>query len=73
MQELFREAAGSWYSVYNEVTGTVTKSQPYWAAVGAAWLYCMYRKKCPSNQSNLWEVLQEARREISVLSQQINN
>ena len=28
-------------------------------------LDCMIRKKCPSSQSNLWEVLQEAWDEIS--------
>ena len=28
-------------------------------------LDCMVRKKCPSSQSNLWEVLQEAWGEIS--------
>lgn len=54
LQELFREEAASWYSVYNGAASTVTRSQPYWAAVGAAWL------PCPSSQSDLLEVLQEA-------------
>ena len=39
MQELFREEAVSWYSVCNGVASAVTRSQPYWAVVGAAWLY----------------------------------
>ena len=36
MQELFREEAVSWYSVYNGVASTVTGSQSYSAVVGAA-------------------------------------
>ena len=40
MQELFREEAVSWYSVCNRVASAVTKSQLYWAVVGAAWPYC---------------------------------
>ena len=36
MQELFREEAVSWYSV---MASAVTRSQPYWAVVGAAWPY----------------------------------
>ena len=39
MQELFREEAVSWYSVCNGVASAVTRSQPYWAVVGAAWPY----------------------------------
>ena len=61
MQELFREEAVSWYSVCNGVANAVTRSQPYWAEQ----LDRMVRKKCPSSQSNLWEVLQEAWGEIS--------
>ena len=64
MQDLFREEAVSWYSVCNGVASAVTRSQPYWAVVGAAWPYGMY-KKCPSSQSNLWEVLKEAWGEMS--------
>ena len=39
MQELFREEAGSWYAVCNGVASAVTRSQPHWAVVGAAWTY----------------------------------
>ena len=39
MQELLREEAVSWYSACNGVASKVTRSQPYWAVVGAAWPY----------------------------------
>lgn len=34
MQELFREEAVRWYSVYNGEAGTIKRSQPYVAVVG---------------------------------------
>ena len=39
VQELFREEAGSWYSICNGVARAVTRSKPHWAVVGAAWPY----------------------------------
>ena len=65
MQELFKEEAVSWYSVCNGVASAVTRSQPYWAVVGAAWPSVWYVRRAHQAKSNLWEVLQEAWGEIS--------
>uniref|UniRef100_A0A3B1IXD5 Transposase Tc1-like domain-containing protein n=1 Tax=Astyanax mexicanus TaxID=7994 RepID=A0A3B1IXD5_ASTMX len=56
LQELFTAEAGSWYSIGNGVASAdLNPIELLWEQLDR-----MVRQKCPSNQSNLWELLLEA-------------